>query len=380
MTIGAVVMAGGAGARMQRGGIAVPKPLVHVRGASLLERNLDALLGAGLREIWVACAEPQTAIRAEIERYAAAARRAGVAVHALLEPTPLGTIGAVGLVGDAVETVLTVNADNLTALDLRALLAAHLERGAALTLASHLHASRLPYGALDVDGDRVTRYLEKPAHEVRICSAVCVLGPAALALVRASASAGAPLGLDTLGLDTLGLDELTERLIARGGDVRAFHHDAPWIDVNEPADVARADALVAAAPERFECWAGRPDLEVVGAVVRDGERLLLERRADRAWDTPGGKLEPGEAPARALARELAEELGVDVAAGPELACFDALEADGRILRHHVFAPAVRRADVRACEGQALEWFDAAALPAERARVVSRSLACAGRPA
>jgi 8-oxo-dGTP pyrophosphatase MutT (NUDIX family)/CTP:molybdopterin cytidylyltransferase MocA len=368
MTIGAVVMAGGAGARMQRGGVAVPKPLVHVRGASLLERNLDALLGAGLREIWVACGEPQTAIRAEIERYAAAARRAGVAVHALLEPTPLGTIGAVGLVGDRVETVLTVNADNLTALDLRALVAAHLERGAQLTLASHLHASRLPYGALDVDGDRVTRYLEKPAHEVRICSAVCVLGPAARAL--AAARAGAPLGLH----------ELTERLIARGGDVRAFHHDAPWIDVNEPADVARADALVAAAPERLERWAARPDLEVVGAVVRDGERLLLERRADRAWDTPGGKLEPGEPPARALARELAEELGVDVAAGPELACFDALEADGRIIRHHVFAPAVRRADVRACEGQALEWFDAAALPAACARVVARSLACAGRPA
>jgi 8-oxo-dGTP pyrophosphatase MutT (NUDIX family)/CTP:molybdopterin cytidylyltransferase MocA len=369
-TIGAVVMAGGAGARMRRAGAAAaaapPKPLIEIRGASLLERNLGALLGAGLREIWVACGEGQAAIRAEVERYAAAARRAGIAVHALLERAPLGTIGAAGLVGERVETLLTVNADNLTALDLSALVAAHRERGADLTLASHRHAWRLPYGELCVEGDRVMGYVEKPAREVRICSAVCVLGRAA----RALAAGGGPLGLH----------ELTERLLARGGDVRAFHHDAPWIDVNEPADVERASALVAAHPERLERWAARPDLEVVGAVLRDGGRLLLERRADRAWDTPGGKLEPGEPAAQALVRELAEELGVRVAPGPELACFDALEADGRIVRHHVFAPAVRRADVRACEGQALEWFDAAALPAERARVVARSLACAGEAA
>jgi hypothetical protein len=38
---------------------------------------------------------------------------------------------------------------------------------------------------------------------------------------------------------------------------------------------------------------------------------------------------------------------------------------------------VRRAEVRPREGQALEWFDPAALPAERAAVVSRSLAWAG---
>ena len=48
----------------------------------------------------------------------------------------------------------------------------------------------------------------------------------------------------------------------------------------------------------------------------DGRFLLTERPAGKVyggyWEFPGGKLEPGEPPARALARELHEELGLDI--------------------------------------------------------------------
>ena len=54
---------------------------------------------------------------------------------------------------------------------------------------------------------------------------------------------------------------------------------------------------------------------VVAGLARDGARVLItQRRADQkmplAWEFPGGKIEPGEAPEAALARELSEELGV----------------------------------------------------------------------
>jgi hypothetical protein len=44
------------------------------------------------------------------------------------------------------------------------------------------------------------------------------------------------------------------------------------------------------------------------------------------------------------------------------------------VRHHVFAPEVRRAEITACEGQVVEWFSLGQLPADRSPVVARSLA------
>jgi 8-oxo-dGTP diphosphatase len=57
---------------------------------------------------------------------------------------------------------------------------------------------------------------------------------------------------------------------------------------------------------------------VGGALVRDGRLLAARRSAPPElagrWELPGGKVEPGETPERALVRELREELGVDAEA------------------------------------------------------------------
>lgn len=59
-------------------------------------------------------------------------------------------------------------------------------------------------------------------------------------------------------------------------------------------------------------------VEVAAAVIQraDGSFLLAQRPHGKVyagwWEFPGGKIEPGEPPQRALARELHEELGIDV--------------------------------------------------------------------
>lgn len=64
-------------------------------------------------------------------------------------------------------------------------------------------------------------------------------------------------------------------------------------------------------------------IEVVAALIRDGERFLACQRPPHKargllWEFVGGKVEPGETKERALIRECREELGVTLAVGEAL--------------------------------------------------------------
>jgi 8-oxo-dGTP diphosphatase len=57
--------------------------------------------------------------------------------------------------------------------------------------------------------------------------------------------------------------------------------------------------------------------DVVAAVIRDGEKILITLRKEGAfmagrWEFPGGKVEKGEKPQQALIREIKEELCVEI--------------------------------------------------------------------
>lgn len=64
----------------------------------------------------------------------------------------------------------------------------------------------------------------------------------------------------------------------------------------------------------------------VALIRRAGEILICRRRADQPhagkWEFPGGKVEPGESPPKALMRELREELGIEVVRAEERLRYD----------------------------------------------------------
>jgi|APSaa5957512622_1039677.scaffolds.fasta_scaffold52608_2 8-oxo-dGTP diphosphatase len=61
-------------------------------------------------------------------------------------------------------------------------------------------------------------------------------------------------------------------------------------------------------------------IDVVAAIIIDGEKVLIARRANHKslpgkWEFPGGKVEEGETPKEALVRELTEEFEITTEIG-----------------------------------------------------------------
>lgn len=63
----------------------------------------------------------------------------------------------------------------------------------------------------------------------------------------------------------------------------------------------------------------RKTIEVVAAVIQDGNKIFATQRGYGEWkdwwEFPGGKIEPGESHEEALRREIREELATDITVG-----------------------------------------------------------------
>ena len=97
----------------------------------------------------------------------------------------------------------------------------------------------------------------------------------------------------------------------------------------------------------------------VGIVLdHQGKALIGQRRSDGLlgglWEFPGGKQEPGETMADTVVRELQEEVGLTVAVGPQLLCFDHAYTHRR-LTFAVYLCHVTAGEARPVANQQIAW-------------------------
>jgi 8-oxo-dGTP diphosphatase len=115
----------------------------------------------------------------------------------------------------------------------------------------------------------------------------------------------------------------------------------------------------------------------VGAVIVEGDRVLLVRRASEPlrgeWSVPGGMLELGENLRDGVSREVEEETGLQVEPGEVLDVFDSIFTDtlGRTQYHYVLidylcVPISGQARA-ASDVSDVRWVTAEALPAMELR-------------
>jgi hypothetical protein len=305
------------------------KALVDVLGVSLLERNILTLLSHGYHNIVATVsAQEKALIRVARGRAARLARAGGANFRVHLERRPLGTIGAARTIRANAGDLLVVNVDNLTSLDLTALLAHHQRTKAAMTIATHTEPFPLPFGQVSIKKGRVIAYREKPILPVLLSSGTYVLSPSARQRIPAGGPVGAP--------------DLVHILLREKERVAAFRHACPWIDINDCASVARAEALIGANFRYFELWCQPPHREIVILWAFNGTKVALAESA--ACNTPPGRALPveqilsaAESPLDAACR-LRTRICLPVAQPQLVVSFDELSSrTGWRTRYHVFA-------------------------------------------
>ena len=119
-------------------------------------------------------------------------------------------------------------------------------------------------------------------------------------------------------------------------------------------------------------------IEVAAALIRDreGRYLITQRRRGSQlaglWEFPGGKLEAGESPERALRRELMEELGATFGIG-KLVETVRWEYPDRAVVLHFYDCRVESGAIEPREGQAMLWVEPGRLTAYEFPPADRTL-------
>ena len=79
-----------------------------------------------------------------------------------------------------------------------------------------------------------------------------------------------------------------------------------------------------------------PKVDVRGAMVRDGQILLVQERCDDRWCMPGGWADVGECPSRMVVREVWEESGFEVEARKVIGFYDANRSGTPLKFYHAY--------------------------------------------
>lgn len=218
-----VIMAGGMGTRLRPHTENCPKPLLPVAGKPMLEHIIERAKLEGFSRFILAIHY----LGHMIEEHFGNGQHLGVKIDYLLEDTPLGTAGALGLLAPLPsEPFVVTNGDVITDIRYGELLDFHLRHNAAATMAVRVHEWQHPFGVVQTQGINIVGFEEKPIARSHINAGVYALNPSVLSQLEAGERCDMPT--------------LFERLQLQGKATVAYPMHEPWLDVGRPADLAAA--------------------------------------------------------------------------------------------------------------------------------------------
>jgi NDP-sugar pyrophosphorylase family protein len=220
----ALLLVGGQGTRLRPLTIHSPKPIVPILDRPFLHYQLDLLKRVPEIDEVILSLNYQPG---RIEEIVGHGRDLGLRLRYVVEPTPLGTGGAIRYgAADLTESVVVLNGDVLTQVDLGAVIALHRRRRAKATIVLTPVDNPTAYGLVETDAEgNVRRFLEKPAADEITCDTI-----------NAGIYVLEPSTFDRIPRDTPWSVERSffPSFVERGETFVAYVYRGYWIDIGTP--------------------------------------------------------------------------------------------------------------------------------------------------
>lgn len=222
----AVILAGGFGSRLKPLTDTVPKPMLPVANAPMIDYAVSHLYSAGIKDMIFTLGYFPEQVAAWEEGYG------GIKTHNIIENVPLGTAGGVREARELVDDrFIVVSGDALENIDYAAMLLSHVRSGKAATIAVTRVPDPRAFGLVEYDSfGTVTGFTEKPenadADGVVNCG-VYIFDSSVLRYV--------PKGVKY----DFARDLFPELVQMR--QINAYYHDGFWSDVGSPQSYYEAN-------------------------------------------------------------------------------------------------------------------------------------------
>jgi len=200
-----------------------PKPMLPVAGKPILQHIVEGLRNEGFLDIVVSI----NYLGHQIQAYFDDGAAFGVNISYISEKKPLGTGGALSLLGREFSAPLVVmNGDVLMAARVSDLVRYHSENGAEVTVAVKTLETQIPFGVMTLDGARIVGVEEKPTYRDHVNAGIYVINPSVIEEIPK----GEPFDMPGVLAPRIGTSK-----------VLAFPLHELWIDLGRPADLSRAE-------------------------------------------------------------------------------------------------------------------------------------------
>jgi len=222
----AVIMAGGLGTRLRPLTDKKPKPLLKIGTKPILENIIENCILYGFEKFFISVNYKAKMIK----DYFGDGSKWGIKIDYINEKEKLGTAGSLSLMKFVPQdSILVMNADLLTKVNLQELFSFHIENKSMATMCVKDIELIVPYGVIESEDGIIKKINEKPIHRFFVNAGLYLFDPKVLNLLSNG--------------KTLDMPEYFDKIIAAELKTAMFPILEEWIDIGDLDDYKRAKSI-----------------------------------------------------------------------------------------------------------------------------------------